>query len=311
MNNFKVFMILVFFVFSSNLVQAQHTAFPFTEIPSIWPIKGGIGYISKHFGQNQDTLTRQYYIHKGIDISTTRSGDPVIATADGNVIEEGFDQEYGNYVIIRHKYGFHTRYANLLSVTVMQGQNVKQEDIIGFIGNTGFSDESHLYYEVIILSDVANPVMFINIKNTLTNTEVPSIWPIMGGIGYISKHFGQNQDTLTGKHYFHRGIDISTNRLGDSVVVTADGQVVTEGYDEEYGNYLIIRHRYGFFTKYANLLSVTVMRGQNVKQGDTIGYIGDKKENNTQHLHYEVQINFDVVDPYRYINVQNIEESTE
>jgi len=309
MNNFKIFIFLVLFVFSSNLMHAQHNAFPFKEIPSIWPIKGGIGYISKHFGRNLDTLNRQYYIHKGINISTNGSRDPVIATADGNVVAEGFDEEYGNYVIIRHEYGFHTKYANLLSITVKQGQDVKQEDIIGFIGNTGFSDESHLYYEVIILSDVANPIMFINIKDTITNTEIPNIWPIKGDIGHISKHFGQNQDTLTGQYYFHSGIDISINKSVAPIIATADGQVVRESYDEEYGNTVIIKHRYGFFTRYANLLSVTIMREQNVKQGDTIGYIGNTKGSNTPHLHYEVQINYDVVNPYRYINAQNIKEN--
>jgi len=52
-----------------------------TEIPSIWPIKGGIGHISMFFGQNENPFTGQYYIHKGIDISTYRQGDPIVVTA--------------------------------------------------------------------------------------------------------------------------------------------------------------------------------------------------------------------------------------
>jgi murein DD-endopeptidase MepM/ murein hydrolase activator NlpD len=53
------------------------------------------------FGQNENPFTGQYYIHKGIDISTYRSGDPIVATADGQVVTIDFDQEgFGNYVII-------------------------------------------------------------------------------------------------------------------------------------------------------------------------------------------------------------------
>jgi murein DD-endopeptidase MepM/ murein hydrolase activator NlpD len=57
-----------------------------TEIPSIWPVRNGLGTITMFFGQNINPINGQYYIHKGIDISTHRYGDPVVATADGQVV---------------------------------------------------------------------------------------------------------------------------------------------------------------------------------------------------------------------------------
>jgi len=139
-----------------------------TEIPSIWPIKGGIGHISMYFGQNENPFTGQYYIHKGIDISTYRQGDPIVATADGQVVSVEFDPtNFGNNVIIRHKHGFYTRYAHMLSFRVHAGQQVQQGEVIGYIGNTGLSTGPHVHYEVHIGSDVVDPYKYLNIRSDI------------------------------------------------------------------------------------------------------------------------------------------------
>ena len=142
-----------------------------TEIPSIWPIRGGIGHISMYFGQNENPFTGQYYIHKGIDISTFRQGDPIVATADGQVVALGFDQDgFGNNIIIRHKHGFYTRYAHMLSFRVHAGQRVQQGDVIGYIGNTGLSTGPHVHYEIHIGSDVVDPYKYLNIRSSIAKT---------------------------------------------------------------------------------------------------------------------------------------------
>jgi murein DD-endopeptidase MepM/ murein hydrolase activator NlpD len=139
-----------------------------TEIPSIWPIRGGIGHISMFFGQNENPFTGQYYIHKGIDISTYRMGDPIVATADGQVVAVEFDSNgFGNNVIIRHKHGFYTRYAHMWSFNVHAGQRVQQGQVIGTIGNTGLSTGPHVHYEVHIGSDVVDPYKYINIRSSI------------------------------------------------------------------------------------------------------------------------------------------------
>ena len=138
-----------------------------TEIPSIWPVKGGIGHISFFFGQNENPFTGQYYIHKGVDISTYRSGDPVVVTADGQVVTVEYDSGFGNYVIVKHKHGYYTRYAHMLSSRVKVGQRVQQGDVIGYIGNTGLSTGPHLHYEVHVGSDVVDPYKYINIRSSI------------------------------------------------------------------------------------------------------------------------------------------------
>ena len=138
-----------------------------TETPSIWPIKGGQGHISMFFGQNENPFSGQYYIHKGIDLSTYRSGDPVVTTADGQVVTIEYTEDFGNYVLIKHKRGYYTRYAHLQSARVYLGQQVQQGDVIGYIGNTGLSTGPHLHYEIRIGSDVVDPYKYINIRSSI------------------------------------------------------------------------------------------------------------------------------------------------
>ena len=138
-----------------------------SEIPSIWPVKGGLGHISFFFGQNVNPFTGMYYIHKGIDISTFRSGDPVVTTANGQVVTVDYTDDFGNYVIIKHKHGYYTRYAHLLSSRVRIGQHVQQGEIIGYIGNTGLSTGPHLHYEIRIGSDVVDPYKYMYIRSSV------------------------------------------------------------------------------------------------------------------------------------------------
>ena len=151
-----------------DLLSAQSSLL--TDIPNLWPVKGGIGHISMFFGQNENPFTGQWYIHKGVDISTYRQGDPILATADGQVVTVDYDiGGFGNYIIIKHKHGFYTRYAHLQSFRVQKGQKVEQGQVIGYIGNTGLSTGPHLHYEVHIGSDVVDPMKYLNIRASLAS----------------------------------------------------------------------------------------------------------------------------------------------
>lgn len=145
-----------------KMLESQSTLF--TEIPSLWPIKNPNTHISMGFGVNEHPITGQWYVHKGIDFSTYRSGDPVIATASGQVVTVGYDSSYGNYIIIKHKHGIYTRYAHLMYSIASKGQFVSQRDVIGYVGSTGISTGPHLHYEVYIGSSLVNPAQYINVK---------------------------------------------------------------------------------------------------------------------------------------------------
>jgi len=139
-----------------------------TEIPSVWPVRNGIGNITMFFGPNINPINGQHYIHKGIDIATYRAGDPVVATADGQVVTAEYTFDFGNFIIIRHKHGYYTRYAHLQSFRAKVGQRVQQNEVIGYIGSTGISTGPHLHYEVHIGSDVVDPYRYITIRSNMT-----------------------------------------------------------------------------------------------------------------------------------------------
>jgi len=142
-----------------------------TEIPSVWPVRGGLGIITMFFGQNVHPIFGQYYIHRGIDIATHRAGDPVIAAADGQVVTAEYTNDYGNFIIIRHKHGYYTRYAHMQNFRAQVGQRIQQGEIIGYIGNTGISTGPHLHYEVHIGSDVVDPYRYLTIRNSLSKQK--------------------------------------------------------------------------------------------------------------------------------------------
>ncbi|MCL2042571.1 MAG: M23 family metallopeptidase [Treponema sp.] len=132
-------------------------------------------------------------------------------------------------------------------------------------------------------------------------TDIPSAWPVQGGAGRISMYFGNNINPFTGQYYLHRGVDISTGRHGDPLIATANGTIATIDYAPDYGIYIIIRHKHGYFTRYAHMHRVNVRLGQQVQQGDVIGYIGSTGLSTGPHVHYEVQLGSDIVDPYTYL----------
>lgn len=134
-----------------------------SEIPNIWPIQGGVGHVSMYFGQNENPFSSgQWYLHTGIDISTFRTGDPVVATADGKVIAANYDGTLGNAVTIQHSHGFVTRYGHLRSFKVSLGQQVTQGQVIGLLGNSGKTTGPHLHYEVHLGTSIIDPLRFLN-----------------------------------------------------------------------------------------------------------------------------------------------------
>jgi len=96
------------------------------NLPSLWLIKGNLGYITTYFVPSTNPFTGMPYSHKGLDISNARQGDSVIATAGGKVVAAGFDPSYGNMVIIKHPNGYYTRYAHMQSLSVRKGQTANR-----------------------------------------------------------------------------------------------------------------------------------------------------------------------------------------
>jgi len=133
-------------------------------------------------------------------------------------------------------------------------------------------------------------------KSILAST--PSIWPV---IGWTTSEFGYRVSPFTGRREFHRGIDIATE-IGKEIVAPADGVVSRVAEERGMGNLVEINHGNGVITVYGHLLKKgSVKRGQAVKRGDIIGYVGNSGRSTGPHLHYAVCEDGIYINPRRYL----------
>ncbi|MEI7741120.1 MAG: peptidoglycan DD-metalloendopeptidase family protein [bacterium] len=96
--------------------------------------------------------------HRAIDYAAS-TGTPIRATADGTIVKAGWNGAYGNYTNIRHNATYSTHYGHQSKIIVKAGQRVKQGQIIGYVGSTGFSTGPHLHYEMVKNGALINPLL--------------------------------------------------------------------------------------------------------------------------------------------------------
>jgi murein DD-endopeptidase MepM/ murein hydrolase activator NlpD len=125
--------------------------------PSIWPAKG---WLTGTFGGRSDPFTGEPAFHQGLDISTEK-GNPVYATADGQVESASYTGDYGNLIVLRHDFGLTTRYGHLSVFNVKPGATVHRGDVIGFVGSTGRSTGAHVHYEILANGKLINPLQLL------------------------------------------------------------------------------------------------------------------------------------------------------
>lgn len=126
--------------------------------PSIWPTDGflssAFSYARKH------PILGSFRPHFGVDISA-RSGNKVVATADGVVTFAGWRSGSGNHVEIDHGYGLTTSYSHNAKLLVRSSERLRRGTPIGLVGSTGFSLGPHVHYEVHQSGQPVDPTKFI------------------------------------------------------------------------------------------------------------------------------------------------------
>lgn len=126
----------------AKLKEAEHVR---NITPTLWPTPSHT--VTSGFGIRVDPFTGSPAMHTGIDFSG-KTNDPVYATAEGTVIEAGYDDQHGNHIIVRHGRGIDTEYMHLNQMLAKRGQTVRKGQLIGRMGSTGRSTGTHLHYEV-------------------------------------------------------------------------------------------------------------------------------------------------------------------
>ncbi|MGM0471148.1 MAG: M23 family metallopeptidase [Bacillota bacterium] len=128
----------------------------------------------------------------------------------------------------------------------------------------------------------------------------PTGWPIKSADKQITSHFGWRIHPITGKRIRHEGIDIGV-WYGTEIYATGAGEVTYAGWKSGYGKTVVIDHGYNFRTLYAHNRRLDVEVGEKVKRGDLIAYSGNSGRSTGPHLHYEVILKNEPVNPWQYI----------
>ena len=146
-----------------NLIVLQDAASKYNSIlaetPSIWPLYGLItsafGWRSNPFGGSSSE------VHDGVDIAAPY-GTAIRATADGTVVQVGWNGTYGISVTLYHRNGIETLYGHMSRMAVAAGQTVKKGQVIGYEGLTGRTTGPHCHYQVIINGTAVDPMTYLN-----------------------------------------------------------------------------------------------------------------------------------------------------
>ncbi len=128
-------------------------------------------------------------------------------------------------------------------------------------------------------------------------SATPSIKP---AAGWYTSRFGYRLSPYTDKPVMHEGLDIAA-APGTPVYAPADGVVDFVGHDPGYGKLVIINHGYGVETRFGHNSQTFVQAGQKVRHRDLISKVGNTGRSTGPHVHYEVRVNGEPVDPLNYI----------
>jgi murein DD-endopeptidase MepM/ murein hydrolase activator NlpD len=125
-------------------------------------------------------------------------------------------------------------------------------------------------------------------------TSMPAAYMMM------SSGFGYRSDPFTGTGAMHAGLDFK-GPVGTPILAAADGKVVLAGFNGGYGNTVEIRHANGLVTRYAHLSGLHVRAGQMVERGVQIGRMGSTGRSTGSHLHFEVRLNGQAINPRKFL----------
>jgi septal ring factor EnvC (AmiA/AmiB activator) len=126
---------------------------------------------------------------------------------------------------------------------------------------------------------------------------LPTRWPVRGS---VNSEFGRRQSPWTSEREVHRGIDIRAAR-NTPVHAPAAGTVMHAGSAQDYGIAIVLDHGQAIRTLYGHLSKVSVRSGQRVERGAVIGYTGNTGRSSGPHLHYEILVKGQAVNPRAYL----------
>lgn len=133
--------------------------------------------------------------------------------------------------------------------------------------------------------------------------HIPAMQPIANkDLKRLASGYGMRLHPILKVGRMHWGIDFSASS-GTPIYATGDAVVSQAGKMGGYGNVVVLNHGYGYESLYAHQSRIKVKKGQKVKRGDVIGYVGSTGLSSGAHLHYEIHKNGEKLDPVNFFNL--------
>ena len=132
--------------------------------------------------------------------------------------------------------------------------------------------------------------------------SIPAILPVSfkdKNTHQVTSSFGYRMHPIYKTPKFHAGMDF-TGTIGTPIYATGNGVVIESKFDKGYGRHVVIDHGFSYKTLYAHMDKILAKKGQKIKRGDVIGYLGNTGLSTGPHLHYEVRKNDKPIDPINF-----------
>lgn len=211
-----------------------------------------------------------------------------IQQRDDNLYRVIFQADPISETIRKAGYGGTNRYEKLMDMA-------SAELVVGTTQKIDLLDKQ-LYIQSKSFDEVVN--MCKNHDTMLKS--IPAIQPVANkNLRQTASGFGTRMDPIYNTSKFHGGMDFSA-APGTDIYATGDGIVVKMGFDSNYGNTIEIDHGFGYRTRYAHLRDFRTRVGKKVIRGEVIGGVGNSGRSTGPHLHYEVLVKGERVNPINY-----------
>jgi murein DD-endopeptidase MepM/ murein hydrolase activator NlpD len=129
--------------------------------------------------------------------------------------------------------------------------------------------------------------------------SIPAILPIKKGDFYVASGYKMRMHPILKINKFHKGMDFTAPK-GTPIYASGDGVIFRAQRSKTFGQVVYIDHGYGYKTIYAHMSKMAVKRGQSIRRGDLIGYVGNTGLSVAPHLHYEVHKNNVALNPINF-----------
>jgi murein DD-endopeptidase MepM/ murein hydrolase activator NlpD len=275
---------------------------PLPALPAAPPKPRPVEEVPDHLS----SIPRTDSDHAGADLAAAANNPDLDASARLGLIGYSLDRvERGQIAALGEvttaAHGAEQRYTTVVARTGLSAQDLVAPAAKGGVGgpfiaasidaNAPAFDKAlaHAEHEVALADRLRRLMPFMPVRR-----------PLFGEVG-VSSPFGYRPDPFLGRPALHPGVDL-VQPYGSEIRATAAGKVVHAGPMGGYGNMVEIDHGNGLATRYGHMAEVLVEEGAEVKVGDVLGRLGSTGRSTGPHLHYEVRIDGEPVDPERFLH---------